>query len=201
MKNIFPTVLILVVFLVSCAGTINIHNARKYDLAAYDALQKGDWKTARMFYSRAWGNAKMGNADIRTVSRLRYEYGRASGIVCEWTEAELALNEAFELDSKSNGPRWMPLVELERICIAQKNYIKAKGYFDKLMPILSEIQAETKDPIGYADLLDEYALVLENTGEPEAATKHRQRAKQITKTFPGKHAHTEITPYGTACNN
>ncbi len=69
-----------------------------------------------------------------------------------------------------------------------------------MWPILTEIQAETRDSLGYTDLLDEYAMVLENTGEQEAAIKHRQRAKQLRDTFPGKQAHTEITPYGTHCN-
>ncbi len=201
MRKISSMVIILSVLLSGCAFSINLHNARKYDLAANDAIQKGDWKAARMYYSRAWGNAQMGRADTRTIARLRYEYGRASGVVCEWEEAELALNEAFELDKKSDGPRWMPLVELERMSIAQKDYKKAKSYFDKLMPILSEIQGETKDPLGYADLLDEFVLVLENIGEGESAKKHKKREKQLRDTFPGQKAHTEITPYGTQCNN
>ena len=195
--------ILLIIFsalLNGCANPINLHTARKYELTARNAMNKGDWKAARMYYSRAWGNAKMGGADIRDISRLRYEYGRASGVVCEWEESEMALNEAFELDSRSNGPRWMPLVELERMSISQKDYKKAKSYFEKLMPILAEIQEETRDPLGYADLLDEYALVLSKSGDQDTAAMQKKRAKQLRDTFPGQNAHTEITPYGTQCN-
>lgn len=183
-----------------CANPINLYTAKQYDIAAYDSIERGEWKQARMYYSRAWGNAQMGGADIRDISRLRYEYGRASGVVCEWEEAETALNEAYEMDIKSNGPYWMPVVELERMFIAKKDFQKANTYFEKLMPILNEVGAETGDPLAYADVLDEYALVLEKIGKPEEANKHLKRAKQLKDTFPGRESRTEITPYGTQCN-
>ncbi len=120
-------VFVFSILLISCANPINLHTARKYEMTGRNAMNTGDWEKAAINYSRAWGNAKMGGADTRDISRLRYEYGRASGVICRWEEAELALNEAFDLDSKSNGPRWMPLVELSRMSIAQIDYPKAKN--------------------------------------------------------------------------
>ena len=193
--------LCLLVCISGCGNPINMKTAENYKNAGLHALDAGDWKSARMHFNRSWWNAKVGHADPRIVSELRYEYGRASGVVCEWDEAELALNESFEIDSKTNGPLWMPLVELERMSIAQKDYSKARGYFDKLMPILEEISIETKDPLGYADVLDEYSLVLENTGDPAKAKEHRQRSQQLREVFQGKESNTDITPYGTQCNS
>jgi hypothetical protein len=46
----------------------------------------------------------MEGVDIRNISRLRYEYGRVSAVVCEWEEAEAALNDAFQLDKKAMTP-------------------------------------------------------------------------------------------------
>ncbi len=202
MKTKLFSIAVFLILLTGCAHyMINLKTAENYYNAAVKALQANDWANARMYFSRAWGNAMMGNADTRIISMLRYEYGRASGVMCDWEEAEKALEEAFELDVKSGGPRWMPLVELARMSIAQKKYIKAKKYFERLMPILQEIQAETQDPLGYADLLDDYALVLERTGEQEIAQRHRERARQLRDAFPGLTAHTEITPYGRQCTN
>lgn len=198
-KNLL--LIVAVVLLSGCAGTLNQHNAEKYGEAAFAALEKGDWKTARMYYSRAWGNAKKGGAPIRNISVLRYEYGRASGVMCDWAEAEQALNEAYALDMKSGGPFWMPLVELERMSIAKKDYAQALKYFEILMPVLKKMRAETKDPLGYADILDEYVLALENNGRALESEKWKARSLQIRTTFPDAEPHTDITPYGMYCSD
>lgn len=202
MKKLTMLLLITILMLsIGCANPINLHTARKYDIEASNAARRGDWKAAQMYYSRAWGNAKMGKAETRDISRVRYEYGRASGVVCDWAEAETALNEAYKLDIQSNGPYWMPLVELERMSIAQKDYTKALKYFDKLIPILKKLNAETIDPLGYADLMDEYALVLEKNNRGTESQQHKNRAKKIRETFPDSKPRTEITPYGTQCKD
>ena len=200
MNRLIIVTIILCTLLIGCAGSVNLLNARKYELAGRDAINKGDYKTASINYSRAWENANLGEADARYIARLRYEYGRASGVICKWDEAELALLEAYELDVKHNGPLWMSLVELERLSLAQKNYKKAITYFEELIPIIKGSKLELRDPLGCADVYDEYALALNKIGDSEKAKKYTNRAKQIQATFPGEQSYSQITPYGTQCN-
>jgi tetratricopeptide (TPR) repeat protein len=196
----FKTLLLVtLLFVAGCAQSINLKNAQNYYDAGINEMRSGNWEKGRMYLSRAIGNAKLGGAGPRTTSLITYEYGRASGVVCEWAEAEKSLKTSYELDLDHDGPYWMPMVELTRMSRAQKDHQKALGYYSELMPILKDIQAETQDPLGYADILEEYAESLEQTGSPEKGTKLKERAKQLRETFPGMVAHTEKTPYGTQC--
>lgn len=73
-------------------------------------MKSGDWFNARMYFGRAIQNAKIGGADTKTVAVLWYEYGRSSGVICDWPEAARGLNEAYKLDSETVGPAYMSLM-------------------------------------------------------------------------------------------
>jgi hypothetical protein len=130
---------------------------------------------------------------------LYYEYGRASGVICDWPEAERGLNEAYNLDQQTHGPSYMSQLELARLNYDRKQYGKAVEYIDRAMPAIDKYQLDTRDPLGYADLLDEYATSLGKMGKPESVGKWRARAEELRKAFPGKNADTDRTPYGTQC--
>lgn len=197
----FLIVAAVVVSLVGCANPINRHTAGKYNQAAYGAMQSGDWFNARMYFGRAIQNAKMGGADSKALAVLWYEYGRSSGVICDWPEAEHGLNEAYKLDTETGGPAYMSLYEFGRMNYDRKQYAKAVEYFSRVKTEFDKLQADTKDPLGYADYLEEYASALEKTGDTAEAKKHRARAADLLKAFPAGDAHTEKTPYGTQCKS
>lgn len=83
----------------------------------------------------------------------------------------------------------------------RKQYTKAIEYFVRVKVEFDKLQADTRDPLGYVDYLEEYAGALEITGNNAEVKKHRVRAVELRKAFPGKDAHTEKTPYGTQCKS
>jgi len=186
-----------VFFLGGCA--VNERTAHNYANAGVAASQRGDWATARENWRRAVINARLGQMSNQALAIANYEYGRASGVVCEWAEAESALAEAYRLDSISAGPTYKTTYELGRMYSDRKMYAKAVEQFAKVKVEFEKLQAETKDPVGYAEFLDEYANALEQTGLTNDAKPLRLRAEELRKTFPGKASHTEKTPYGTKC--
>lgn len=200
MKWLFVVVAGLII-LAGCANPINRHTAGKYNQAAYAAMKSGDWFGARMYFGRAIQNAKVGGVDTKSMAVLWYEYGRSSGVICDWVEAERGLDEAYKLDSETQGPVYMSLYERGRMHYDRKQYTKAVEYFARTNAEFDKARFnfDTADPLGYADYLEEYSDALEKTGNVNDAKKHRDRAVELRNTFPGKEAHTEKTPYGTQC--
>jgi hypothetical protein len=94
----------------------------------------------------------------------------------------------------------MSLIELARLNLAQSKYDQARDYFAKALALFRGKDVETTDPIGYADVLDEYSTSIEKSSSPESTQEFRRRAAQLRATFPTGASHTDITPYGTQCN-
>lgn len=188
-----------VVVLFGCANAINSKTSQNYAQSGYQAIQAGDWKSARQQFGRAIVNAELGGEPPRQLAVLKYEYGRASGVVCEWDSAERALADALRLDTESGGPRFMSAYELGRMHFDRKQFAKAKPYYEMVYLDFGKIGAETKDPLGYAEFLEEFASVLDESGAPQESSRYRERAAKIRETFPTGRSHTEKTPYGTQC--
>ena len=198
MKNYL--LLIVTISLTGCVNPINLHTAMQYAQGGYANIQKDKWFNARMAFSRAWTNADVGKADEGTVAVYAYEYGRTSGAICDWAEAERGLLTAYELDKKNNGPVHMSMVELARMYHAQGNIEKSEEWFVLAKSELDRIQADTRDAIGYADILSEYAEVIAKLGKREDYESIRKRESEIRSVFPGRNSGHEQTPYGRFCD-
>jgi tetratricopeptide (TPR) repeat protein len=186
--------------LYGCANPVNRHTANRYWDAAIAARDAGDWRLARSNFARAIPNAELGGADSRQLAVAYYEYGRSSGVICEWSEAARGLQKALELDRSVAGPIHLSLVELGRMHFDKKEFELAREYFAEAYGLLEEMSAETHDPLGYAQFLVEYATSLERSGAADQATPLRARAEQLRATFPSGKSRTDRTPYGTRCN-
>jgi hypothetical protein len=134
------------------------------------------------------------------MSGLYYEYGRASGVLCDWTESEKSLLKALEIRRSNSIPHPGDLVELARMHLDQKHFLAATQYFSEAHPQLQRISIETRNPIGYAVFLDEYATALEQTQKDAEARPLRSQALELRNKFPGEKARNDRTPYGTQCN-
>ena len=199
MLKLPPVVIIAFLILASCAAPINRRNADKYYAAAVSAQDAGDWSTARMYFGRAISNAELAGASSEGLAVLWYEYGRSSGVICDWKEAERGLNKSQELDVKTGGPAYMSSYELARMNYDRELYVEAVKFFQRAYSEMESDQADTKDPIGYADFLDEYAHALRESGQQDLVPALSARSEKIRVAFEGKESHTEKTPYGTEC--
>ncbi len=153
-----------------------------------------------MAFGRAWINANLGKADDKVTAVYAYEYGRTSGAICDWVEAERGLQEALELDRKTNGPVHMSLVELARMYHAKGDLAKSERHFKLGKAELDRLQADTRDSIGYANILAEYAEVLSTLGNSEEASQLEKREEEIRSVFKDRTSNHDQTPYGKFCD-
>lgn len=164
-------------------------------------MASGQWFEARMGFGRAITNAEIGGVDDGHMANLWYEYGRASGVICDWIEAERGLDEALSIIQKHDDEQRIHyvLVEIGRMYFDRKEYGETLEYFGRAQPFLEKINIEVHDPLAYADYLDEYAVAFNEVGRPSDSKIRSTRASEIRKVFPGKTSDTQRTPYGTQC--
>ena len=184
--------------LTGCAGLrnpINLYNAQEYHSAAEQAEQNGDLLLAREYYHRALLNAQWGNAPKAGVSMATYNLGRIRGYLCEYIEAEKLLKEALKLqeevpiaDDPDHGILSMRLFELARFYYDFGHNEQAIPYWERGIPLAEKVDIETSDPIAYANVLDEYAVSLKKTNQPDKADTIKTKADEIRSRNPGKEA-------------
>ena len=142
------------VFCAGCGGNpINAKTSTNYAQAAHAAVNSGDGVTARKNWSKALLNAQLGGASPAQLAVLNNEYGRASGVVCEFADAEKALTTAYDLDKRAGGPTYLSLVELARLNLDQNKFPEAATYFERALPELEAKGASAGAPIGWQTFL------------------------------------------------
>ena len=159
-----------------------------------------DWYAARDAFRDKLAEARR-RSDTRSdeLAMLSYEYGRTSGVLCDWVTAEDSLQEAYELDRSTDGPTHMALIELARVHLAQQQYAEARRFFEQAFPALERINADQVDPLGYVDIVEEYSAVLSRLGESTLAQEWRSQAASVRESAGDAESETEITPYGAYC--
>ena len=185
--------------LVSCANPINLRTAANYAQGCMSFQHQGEWWKARQACGRAAINAELGGAEPQAITGLWYEYGRTSGVICDYPEAKRALEKSLESDKANNGPIIMDYFELARLHFDQKLYKEASAYYQSgIAATPKEIVAQ--DPIGYAEVLDEYGVALKQTGDVANSEKIIAEAKQLRSSNPNGKSLTKRTPYGKFCD-
>lgn len=172
-------------------------SALRHEQAGIEAQRRGDWVAATEHWRRASVDARSGPKQQQAV--YLYEYGRSLGATCQFAYAEEALLEAAKLDEETGGPSHMDRVELARLNLDQGLHAAAKHYFEQALPLLEAAAAEREAPTGFADFLDEYAVVLRETGDPRKADAAAARAREVRAADPGGKSLTDRTPYGKHC--
>ena len=174
---------------------------------AYMALQEGKWLTYKRLMRTVIDKSTASGAPPEKRAIYWYEYGRASGVVCDWEDAEFALTVANNLDAKTGGPVHESLNELGRISVVRKQYEKAVDYFTRALKAFA--QYHEKNPgkkitnqLGNARIIEDFAYALEQSGGQQSDVKRlRDNAAEIRKQLTGKDGvYEDITPYGTQCN-
>ena len=192
-------ILFLSFFLASCANPINLRTAQNYAQGCVGFQHQGEWWKARQACGRAAINAELGGAEPQAITGLWYEYGRTSGVICDYPEAKKALEKSLASDKANNGPVIIDYFELARLHFDQKLFKEASAYYQ------SGVAATPKgiidqDPIGYAEVLDEYGETLKQIGNSAESEKVIAESKQLRSSNPNGKSLTKRTPYGKFCD-
>jgi tetratricopeptide (TPR) repeat protein len=170
--------------LVSKEGDMHLQAAQRFDV-------QGDYESAREQYRKALIDATQSGASPALISMLKYNYGRTSGYTCHLADAEKYLLEALDMERTITGPEsgvsTKRLFELARLYFDQGEYEKSVDYYAKAVPAVEKLKLAESDPIALAEILDEYAVALANSGHgvevaPISAEAAHLRAENIGKT-------------------
>lgn len=193
----------LMILIAGCANPINQHNAAKYHDWGQEAERARNYQLAERNYERALLNAQLGNSPDAGVSMAMYNLGRVKGYLCKYDESLRLLTEALKLEEKVTGPdsgiTTMRLFELARLHFDREQYEASIPYFERGIPAVRKLAVETSDPIAFADVLDQYSVVLAKTGKPQESAERKQEADMLRAKNPGKSARFRPVSYNQTC--
>ncbi|HKM36218.1 MAG TPA: hypothetical protein VJY83_01100 [Thiopseudomonas sp.] len=173
---------------------------------AYMALLEGNWPAYKKLMRKVISMSTSSGAPAEQRAIFWYEYGRASGVTCEWKEAEFALTVAYNLDAKTEGPTHTSLNELGRLNSATQQYKKAVQHFIRGSDAFAKYHEQHPDMeinlSASAQVLEDFAYALEQVGGQsvdvkklrDAAVKVRQQSIETGE------VNEDVTPYGTQCS-
>ncbi|MFT3866964.1 MAG: tetratricopeptide repeat protein [Nibricoccus sp.] len=170
MKTTLLPSLSLVVSLVlaGCANPINSRTAQQYYEYGVAAERGGDLALAQRNFSRAYGNAKIGNLGPKAEAYYLYEYARVTGYAGNYADSEKAFLDVLALIDKAKGEadKLLPpaLSEYSRLLHDIGEHAKAVPIYERAMSELEKVGIESSDPLGYAVLLDDFAESLTAAG-------------------------------------
>lgn len=166
------------------------------------AYERGDYAQAKESFSSALQVAMQQNWKPH-IATAKYGLGRSMGQLCQFDEAEKYLLEAANLENEISGGKGIHLsqdyFELARLYYDYGKYEKAVPYFQKAIPLAEEVGVASSDPIGFAKVLDDYAIALSKIGDANAATAVERKIANLRQNNPGKSAGFQIVRFNTKC--
>lgn len=149
-------------------------------------------------YRRAVINARIGGYSDVGMVNLLLKYGRASGVICKWEEADKGLNEAHEISNKLNGDMYIASRDLGLLKSKQGKYEKAVKYYKQAITEMESKNHNISDAYRYAVTLKEYASNLDKLGNPSESKIKSSKSEEILKEAQKTEVYT--TPFGVGCN-
>jgi tetratricopeptide (TPR) repeat protein len=173
---------------------------------AEQALAAGDLPAAKAGYTSALVNARLaGDLPPGAEAALAEKLARVLGNLCERADAEKTFLEAVSAAEKSSGARparTFPLrIELAQFAFDTDQFEKATRYFESAFAVGETLMAE-KQPVAMAQLVDDYAVALEKSGQAAEAEKARRKANSLrekggeSSVVKGK---SDYVPYPKTC--
>lgn len=201
--SVTPVILLLLcvatALLDGCANPINARTAQNYYEYGVQAEQGGDLALARRNFSRAYGNAQMGNLGPKAEAYYLYEYARVTGYAGAYADSEESFLRVLSLIDHANGEadklRAPALAEYSRLLHDTGQHRKAVPVYERAVRELEKTGIETSDPIGYAEFLDEYAESAKAAGFAERAAAISVRASSLKASRPGETLHFQARRY------
>lgn len=185
--------------LAGCANPINSYTAQQYYEYGVQAERGGDLALAQRNFSRAYGNAKMGNLGPKAEAYYLYEYARVTGYAGSYEESEKAFLDVLALIDKSKGEadklRPPALAEYSRLLHDVGQHAKAVPIYERAVSELEKAGILSSDPLGYAVLLDDYAESLTAAGFAERAATISARSSSIKAEHKNETPHFQARRY------
>jgi len=185
--------------LCGCANPINARTAQNYYQYGVQAEQGGDLVLARRNFSRAYGNAQMGNLGPKAEAYYLYEYARVTGYAGAYEDSEKAFSDVLALIDKAKGDadklRAPTLAEFSRLLHDTAQHQKAVPIYEKATVELEKVGIESSDPIGYSAVLDDYSESLRAAGFSERAAAVSARASALKANHPNETPHFQSRRY------
>ena len=192
-------IVILSLISASCANPLNVRTADRYFQQGKHLSSQGNWSEARVAYGRALTNVAWGNLPERSKALYSFNFGRASGVICDWENAEKYLEQAYNIYAKTEPQLHYELIELAQMNDARGNYTKASEYYSKTIIEVEKHNLDKKSPMAHVDTLTRYASVESKLGNNKQSLLLKQKADLIIKNNPGKSIPAG-TPYGKFCH-
>jgi len=193
-------VLFLAIYLGGCATPAS--SPQSLNWTGNEAYFNHDYSEAIKWYTASLEESlKTGDKQYESISM--YGLGRANGHLCKLDEAELWLVKSIKvrksLPNIESAYLSQNIFELGRLYIAQRKWEKASDQFSQGFPLLAGLDIETRDPLGYANLLDEYQQILEHTGESTLAADNSSKIEELRKNNLDSQPQYVSDPYPSNC--
>lgn len=153
---------------------INSYTAAKYFERAEAAENSGNLMGARIAYSRASINSRLGHMTPEAQAHALYEWARVSGYLGYYSDSDKAFTEVIALIDKSGGkaeslraPTWCEQARLLRTCGKDE---QAMPVYAKAVAELEKQKVDESAPFAFAMFLADYAEALrlaKRSGEAE----------------------------------
>jgi tetratricopeptide (TPR) repeat protein len=170
-------------------------NYSLYNREAMKAESENNWDAAAKRYFLALQNSEWAEEGKGVRSDFHYKLGRAQGATCQFDKSAQSLNEAYTLNNRLP----QALAELGRLNLAQNKLPEALSYFERAMPELEKANAAKTDPIGYAEILDDFKVALVKSSKASDAANVAKQADALRAANSGKAAAMLKPPYGGQC--
>jgi len=127
-------------------------------------------------------------------SMAAYDWALDAGHLGDFEAAERALLYSMRLE-ESRSTEWIASrhFELARLYYAWGKPGLSTEHYRKALPLVSG--KKKSDPIGYALVLDDFAVVLVENGESVEASQIRKQSDELRKNNPEKKAKFQPEPY------
>jgi tetratricopeptide (TPR) repeat protein len=176
----------------------------KLNWAGNEALAEHDYRLAAERYQQSLAEAEKVGDEQLAASAL-YGLGRANGYMCNFPEAEKFFAESIDrrehLPDTEDAYLTQNLCEFGRLYLAEGKWEDAAAQFKRAVPRLEALGTGSRDPIGYAEALEDYEKALRNAGRPDEAAKVSQRSADLRRENPSRTADYKFRPYPSHCDS
>ena len=156
---------------------------RQHYEAGVRAEGKADYRAAQREYAQAYKIAEDDKLGPAALSAATYELGRVTGYLCDYSRAHRLLRQSLEIEERVSGPysantsaRYM---ELARLNYDNGRYAQAVPYYERAIPLLEKLDVDKRDPLGFAEALDEFGASLSHIGATSEAQRVLRRADRM----------------------
>jgi len=195
-------ILVTLGLFMALAACVGIGPESKYSLAAGDEFYaKGRYEEAKTAYA---ASIYRFSSSMMAVGRGRYGLARSQGQLCEFDDAVKNFTEAskyFQMafDGKPNIFLTQSYFELARLYYDYGDYSGAITPFQKAVVLADDLNAANRDPIGYADVLEDYRAALEKTENTSRAIEIQGKINSLRKSHPGVKASFHVVRFNVKC--